>query len=78
MAVPRIEKGRTLRIVLDKPAVVRWSSDDWAVVEETPTRYSSFGVEIAELPTFELASGQRIRFTFRMRQTRQWEGRAVL
>jgi glucoamylase len=72
--VALIAPGRSLRILLESPAVVVWTADAWATVEETPTRYSSFALQVAELPTRELEPGREVRFTFRM-PSGQWEGR---
>ena len=75
MPVQRIASGLNLRILLDEPAVVHWSADDWASVKETPTRHSGFDLHLAELATRELPAGRRVRFTFRAKETDLWEGR---
>ena len=75
MPVRQIHKGQDFRIILDAPSFVRWSADDWATFEESPTRYSSFGFQTVELPSNDLAPGRSLKFTFRAKETGEWEGR---
>jgi glucoamylase len=65
MPVSRIAAGRSLRVLLEAPAIVHWSADDWATAADVPTHYNSFNLQLAELPTRELAAGRLVRFTFR-------------
>lgn len=74
MPVRRIAAGRSLRVLLDSPAVLRWTADDWTTCAEVPTHYNSFNVQIAELPTRTLAPGRRVQFTWRGMDDR-WHGR---
>jgi len=62
MPVTRIETGRRLRLLLDAPAAVRWSTDRWASAFETPTHYSGLNLHVAEMPTRALARGQHVTF----------------
>jgi glucoamylase len=65
--------GRILRIELQAPARVHWSSDGWRTTQDLNTRDTRLGVYVADLPTESLVSGQVV-FTFYWRQTEKWEG----
>lgn len=75
MPVRQIGRKQVLRFILEKPSVVRWTVDEWAGFTDSPTRYSSFGFQILELPSRDLAPGQLLKFTFRAADTGKWEGR---
>jgi|GEM_PF-667372 len=68
-----LSPGKTLRIEVMSPAIVRWTTDQWKTVHETRTVRSG-GVEAAELDTAGLPSGSRIQFTFFWPQANRWEG----
>ncbi len=61
----RIPVGQILRIQLDAPGIIRWSVDGWKNFQETATEDVGLGLNTAELPTAELASGSSIEFTWR-------------
>jgi glucoamylase len=65
-----IPAGKTLRVEVHEPAVVRWGPGD----RETPTRDTGLGVHVADLPTSGLAAGESIRFDL----TRAGGGRPLL
>jgi glucoamylase len=67
--------GKTLRVELLAPAVVRWSADRWAHAEELPTRPTGLGVHLADLPTAGLPAPAYVVFTFRWRDSGYWEGK---
>jgi glucoamylase len=69
-AVPR---GSTLRILLDDPALVHWSTDGWSTTTDTATRDTGLDVHVADLATAALASDAEIVFTFRYGAER-WDG----
>jgi len=60
----RIEKGKTLRIITDKPARIRWSFDGWKTVNDLDTRDAGLGCFFADLPSKPLSVGARVVFTF--------------
>ncbi|WP_035485361.1 glucan 1,4-alpha-glucosidase [Geminicoccus roseus] len=70
--------GKILRIELAAPALVRWSDDDWATVQEDPTRPNPFGIHLLDLPPMPGGHGTRIRFTFFWTEAQRWEGQDFL
>jgi len=70
---PRIQTGKTFRIITGAPATVRWSFDNWKSENDSETRESGIGCWFANLPSGKLASGVTIRFTIRWQD--RWEGR---
>jgi len=69
------EMGRTLRIEVLAPAVVRWSIDGWTTLHDSSTSASGLGVHLVDLATAELAVGTTVRFTFLWTDVDRWEGR---
>jgi glucoamylase len=69
----RIAKGKTLRIITEKTAMVHWSFDGWATFNDMETRDTGFGCWFADLPSEQLEVGASIVFTF-LWQT-GWEGK---
>jgi glucoamylase len=67
--------GRTLRVEVLAPAVVRWTQDGWHTVQDAATRDVGLGVHLVDLPTASLPSGAAIDFTFRWLEVDRWEGR---
>ena len=67
-------QGSVLRIEVQAPAVVRWSSDGWNNDIDVPTRDSSLGIHYADLDTKGLPPSSRIAFTFRWTDENRWEG----
>jgi glucoamylase len=66
--------GRILRVETRTPAVVHWSVDEWRTAHETPTRDTTLGVHVADLPTLDLRMGDRVNFTFHWPEAACWEG----
>ncbi|MBY0525647.1 MAG: glucan 1,4-alpha-glucosidase [Gemmataceae bacterium] len=56
--------GKTLRMKVLAPALVHWSTDGGRTYHDTPTRDSTIGIHIADLPTKDLAKGSTVTFTF--------------
>lgn len=68
--------GRKLRIEVMAPAVVHFSTDDWKTADDINTRDSGLGFHLADLPTEQLKTGSKLRFTFRWPQAaNRWEGK---
>lgn len=66
--------GRTLRIELLAPAIVRWSADGWRSFADAATRDTGLGAHLVDLPTAELVRGSAVVFTFRWPAADRWEG----
>ncbi len=67
--------GRTLRLEVMVPAVVRWSVDEWQTANEVEARDTGLGVRVADLPTQGLKPGASVVFTFYWPAAGHWEGR---
>jgi glucoamylase len=74
MPVVSVKVGQPLSVCLPAPAMVRWGTDGWQAVTDTPTRDTGLGVHVAELPVRQLSAGQWIDFTFRWSDPDRWEG----
>ena len=72
-AVRTFAAGRRVKIQLDRPAVVRWSADDWATWKESPTVDTTLGFHVAELPTQIMRPGAVMGWTAHFKDG--WEGR---
>ncbi|MHB9155587.1 MAG: PRC-barrel domain-containing protein [Endomicrobiales bacterium] len=69
-----MESGKKLRIVLQAPAVVHWTTDNWKSSYDTKTHDTGMGVHIAELDTENVSPGKSLHFTFFWPQANHWEG----
>lgn len=69
-----VPRNKTLRLVLLKPAVVRWSRDDWRTAQNTNTRATGLDTHVLDLPTNSLPVGGRVVFTFYWPAENRWEG----
>jgi glucoamylase len=70
-----IPKGKILRVQCLVPATVHWSADDWKTTHDIPTLDSGIGIYYADLPTENLASEQKIIYTFFWRDSGTWENK---
>jgi glucoamylase len=70
-----IPAGKSLRVSVLSPAIVRYSLDGWRTHAEIPTRDTGLGIHFADLPTDRLKSGDRAVFTFRWLADERWEGK---
>ncbi|HSI86881.1 MAG TPA: glycoside hydrolase family 15 protein [Candidatus Methylacidiphilales bacterium] len=72
----RIPGGKTLRLIVDADAEVRWSADGWAT---TNTRHTAHNVALdlrfADLPVFTCPEGTSVEFTFFWKEAQHWEGK---
>jgi glucoamylase len=69
-----LKAGKTLTIALKGPARVHWGVNGWNDLRDINTR-EVLGLYLADLPLAGLAAGATVQFTFRWRDTDQWEGR---
>lgn len=67
-----IPKNKYLRIEVLTPAVVRWSIDGWATINETTTSDTSLGIHFVNLLTKNSSVGE-ILFTFYWLDSKCWE-----
>ncbi|HWU65219.1 MAG TPA: glucan 1,4-alpha-glucosidase [Ensifer sp.] len=68
-----IPAGKMLRLELPASATVHWSVDDWATVNDTPTRETGLDSHVADLPVQDAGVGANIVFTLFWREAGQWE-----
>ncbi|HTS36241.1 MAG TPA: glucan 1,4-alpha-glucosidase, partial [Candidatus Solibacter sp.] len=69
-----IPRNKTLRIVLLQPALVHWSTDNWATSHDTNTRDTGLGIHVLDLPTASLPAKSQAAFTFYWPTENRWEG----
>jgi glucoamylase len=53
---------------------VHWSSDGWQTSQNTKTRDTGMGVQVADLPTGGIPSGGDVLFTIFWEESQRWEG----
>ncbi len=73
--ISTMPQGKTLRLSLLMPALVRWSFDGWTTIHDAATRDTGFGVHTFDLPTPELPAGGETSFTLYWPTADRWEGR---
>lgn len=66
--------GNNLRIELFSPAVVHWSSDQWATTHDNPTIDTGVGVYWIELSVSDLPNQKSILFSLNWQDPDRWEG----
>ncbi len=72
----RIAAGKTLRIILEAPATVRWTADAWQNFEDAAVEPSGLpGIWFVDLPTSQLAAAATAEFTLFWREPARWQGR---
>ncbi len=69
-----IPAGKTLRVEVLAPAVVRWSTDGWETAHDAETHDVCLGMHIVVLPASDLEAGASLTFTFYWLETDRWEG----
>lgn len=73
-----VAAGQNLKIEVDVPAMVHWSSNSWRTAHDTPTHESSGHKHSVEIPTATLVPGTGVMFTFYWKDAGHWEGRDFL
>jgi glucoamylase len=74
--VLRIGTRKTLRLILDKPANVVWTSNGWANTNKNDTAaVTELSLHYLDLPAEKLEAGAAIEFTFYWKNESRWEGR---
>ncbi|MHB1950506.1 MAG: hypothetical protein ACYCQK_03430 [Acidiferrobacteraceae bacterium] len=77
-ACSAVPAGTNLRIEVDVPAMVHWSSNGWRTTQDADTEESAPRKHALELPTAALAPGSVVAFTFYWKDADHWEGRDFL
>ena len=72
MPVATIRAGQSLRVLHEAPAVLRWGTDGWREMSETPTTAGLLGLHVADLPTEGLRPGQVVNFASDAWPGREW------
>ncbi|HWR54683.1 MAG TPA: hypothetical protein VN428_26480 [Bryobacteraceae bacterium] len=68
-----VAPGKTLRLELTSPAIVRWTTNGWDTVRDSRT-VEVDEMHLADLDTAGLDPGSRIQFTFYWPDANRWEG----
>jgi glucoamylase len=69
-----IPNGKTLRIAVQAPAVIHWSSDGWQTAQDAPAKNTGLGIYVADLPTTTMDPGHALLFTIYWPEAQRWEG----
>jgi glucoamylase len=67
-------EGKVLRVEVLAPATIRWTTDGWNLIHDTPTRDTGLGMHIVDLPTGDLKAGDVVTFTVYWLGANKWEG----
>jgi glucoamylase len=68
-----LDAGKTLRVELLQPALIRWSSDHWQTSREIHTTENALGIHLADLPVTDIPPDNTIVFTFFWPDAERWE-----
>jgi glucoamylase len=71
--LPRIDRGKTLRVIIDRPATLHWSIDGWDTAINLEMSDSALGCWFGDLPSDQLPVGSNIVFAFPEQEG--WEGK---
>jgi glucoamylase len=66
-------KGKTLRIHVKAPAMVRWTTDNWQTSRDTNTKDTGLGIHIVDFP--KATKKETIQFTFYWTTSKKWENK---
>lgn len=70
-----IPAGKTLRVILQAAATVRWTTDNWSRFDNIETRPSGLpSLWFADVAVEHLPRGTTIEFTFRWQEGTRWHG----
>jgi glucoamylase len=69
-----VPRGKILRIAVQAPVLVHWSSDGWQTAHDLPAKNTGLGIYTADLPTNSLDPGHTLVFTFFWPEAQHWEG----
>ncbi len=69
----RLMQGKRLRIEVNAPTTIHWTTDNWQTIRDTPADPTGLGNYSADLPTDQVPVGAQVEFTFYWSQSDQWE-----
>lgn len=69
-----VSPGDRLRIAADRQFTLHWSKDEWQHATDTTSNSTPVGVDYVDIDV-DASERAPIRFTFKWRETAQWEGR---
>ena len=72
--VKSIAAGGRLRILMTDPFTLHWTNDDWQSANDTGSISTPLGFDYVDVDT-TASDTAPIRFTFKWRETGEWEGR---
>lgn len=67
-----IGQGQTLRLLLERPALVHWGLDDWREAGDARTAPGMLGLHVTDLATEALQAGRRVIFSILDLLTGNW------
>lgn len=70
-----ISKKKKLRIEAQVRFLLHWSADGWKTVNDTESRDSGMGVQVADLSLSRIKAGAKLQFTFFWPDSGNWEGK---
>lgn len=70
-----ISAGKTLRIELLAPAVIRWSKDNWKSFQDTKANDTGAEIYKVDIDTKSSNADEQIQFTFLWSDVNRWEGK---
>ncbi len=71
----RIDRGQTLWLLLERPAIVHFGIDGWQHITDAPTEDTGLSLHALALPSAKLDKGTVIEFTWRRADDGVWVGR---
>jgi glucoamylase len=73
--ISRLPAGDRLLIVLPAPARIHWGVDGWNTIQDSETRDTGLGMQMAELDVRALPAGSTIQFSLFWTDSQSWDGR---
>jgi len=72
--ITHLPMGKQLRVEVPGSAVVHWTANNWATVQDANTVQSKFGTHFVDLPVDQMTLGQVVEFTLYWHANGHWEG----
>ncbi|MBI4444179.1 MAG: hypothetical protein HY649_12510 [Acidobacteria bacterium] len=70
----QVSWGEVLRVQAPETFRLRWSLDEWKIIEETPATSTGLGIHFVDIPVTKQQQVP-IRFTFFWSERERWENR---